>query len=114
MVSEYDVNVNSIKNNITKNTEFLTAILCIAENPERIKNIFADSFARNEYGIYKVIVNINGIPKEIVLDDYIPVYSPSNRPVFCKISHKNQDVAVQNHNPNRPSAKTKKAQKVLL
>lgn len=86
MVSEYDV--NSIKNNITKNTEFLTAILCIAENPERIKNIFADSFARNEYGIYKVIVNINGIPKEIVLDDYIPVYSPSNRPVFCKISHK--------------------------
>lgn len=35
-------------------------------------------------GIYRLAVNIQGKRQEIYIDDYIPVFEGSDRPVFCK------------------------------
>lgn len=63
---------------------FLAAISALAEEPSRIQNIFYDNFELNGVGIYKLIVNFEGCPTEIVIDDYIPVFASTERPVFCK------------------------------
>ena len=48
-------------------------------------NIFHNNFKiNNEVGIYKIVVVKAGVPTEIVIDDYIPVFADTNRPVFCK------------------------------
>ena len=31
-----------------------------------------------------MLINREGVPTEMLLDDYIPVYKSTNRPVFCK------------------------------
>lgn len=38
----------------------------------------------NNEGIYQLIIKENGIPKALIIDDFVPVYKESNRPVFCK------------------------------
>lgn len=35
-------------------------------------------------GIYRLQLALHGKYTEIVIDDYIPVFEGSNRPVFCK------------------------------
>lgn len=63
---------------------FLAAISAIAETPINIERIFQNNMNLNELGIYKLIIDHKGEPREIVIDDYVPVYENSNRPVFCK------------------------------
>ena len=43
-----------------------------------------DNFEIDGHCIYKVIACVDGIITELVIDDYIPVYASTNRPVFCK------------------------------
>ena len=64
---------------------FLSSLAALAEVEERIDNIFHNNFKiNNEVGIYKIVVVKAGVPTEIVIDDYIPVFADTNRPVFCK------------------------------
>jgi calpain-15 len=63
---------------------FLASISALAGVPARIEAIFFENFEVNGFGIYKLIVNFEGVLTEVVIDDYIPVFSTSNRPVFCK------------------------------
>lgn len=57
---------------------FLAAISSLAENENNILQIFGKkdlkSMVKNEFGIYKFIINVAGQPEEIVVDDFIPVY----------------------------------------
>jgi calpain-15 len=63
---------------------FLASLAALAEDPSRIVAIFHEDFEESKYGLYKVLVNREGVPTELVIDDYIPVYKTTNRPVFCK------------------------------
>ena len=67
---------------------FLSSIASLAEVRERIASIFFNNLEYNEQGIYKVLVIQGGAPVEMVIDDYIPVFADTNRPVFCKATGK--------------------------
>lgn len=54
------------------NSYFLTALSCLTESPGLITRLF-DTKKINKEGLYVVWLNINGIWKEILLDDYFPV-----------------------------------------
>ena len=45
---------------------------CLAENPDRIKNLFGDQ-QYNEKGIYKLMMRYKGEIQEVIIDDYVPV-----------------------------------------
>lgn len=61
---------------------FLSSIAALAEEDFRIKNLFP-SLEINPYGIYMARILHQGIIKEVVVDDYIPV-TPQNTPLFAK------------------------------
>jgi calpain-15 len=63
---------------------FLASISALAENPQRIQNIFLDNFVVNGNCIYKVVACVDGVMAEVVIDDFVPVYASTSRPVFCK------------------------------
>jgi calpain-15 len=63
---------------------FLPAISALARFPNRIKTVFHFTTALHQACIYRLIVKVSGEIQEIVIDDYVPVYSDSGRPVFCK------------------------------
>ncbi len=63
---------------------FLASISALAEDPQRIGHIFLDNFELNGNCIYKVVACVGGILTEVVIDDFVPVYASTNRPVFCK------------------------------
>jgi hypothetical protein len=63
---------------------FLSSIAALAEVEERIENIFHNDFTISPYGIYNILMVLGGVPTQIVIDDYIPVFADTHRPVFCK------------------------------
>ena len=71
---------------------FLASVSSIAEDPKRIEDIFCNEMSLKPEGIYRLQVASQGQLKQIVIDDYVPVFQGSNRPVFCK--PKNNEVWV--------------------
>lgn len=63
---------------------FLSSLAALAQEEERIETIFFNNFETSGHGIYKLVVVIGGAPTEMLIDDYIPVFAATNRPVFCK------------------------------
>ena len=53
------------------NCYFLSALSALAENPERVKRLFASSTV-NPTGCYAIKFYLNGKLKEIMIDDMIP------------------------------------------
>jgi len=72
---------DSIVQGALANCYFLSAISTIAENPERIKVIFVNPNL-NSAGIYGVKFCINGQFKQVVVDDFLPVYKSSGKLAF--------------------------------
>jgi calpain-15 len=50
---------------------FLSALSVLAEKPDRIRNMFEEQGAPNDFGIYGVKMFKNGVSRTVVLDDYI-------------------------------------------
>lgn len=63
---------------------FLSSIAALATEEDRIEDIFYNNFKISDIGIYKVVVVKSGVPIEMIIDDYIPVFADTKRPVFCK------------------------------
>ena len=63
---------------------FLSSLAALAAEEERIEQIFHNNFEISGHGIYKLIIVNAGVPSEMIIDDYIPVFASTNRPVFCK------------------------------
>jgi hypothetical protein len=63
---------------------FLPTVAALARHPNRIRTIFHLSPSIEKQGIYCLLVKSGGIVRELVIDDYVPVYSDSGRPAFCK------------------------------
>ena len=62
---------------------FVSTIGALAENQSRIKFLFG-SLDINSAGLYMVRVNIKGVQKEILVDDYFPVYAHNSQFVYAK------------------------------
>lgn len=60
---------------------FLSVLSVLAENPQRIRNLFINDQA-NEYGVYGIRINKNGEWKEVVVDDKFPCIN--GEPAFSK------------------------------
>lgn len=65
---------------------FLCCLSALAERPVYIERLF-DTDKVNEQGVYAVWLNINGMWREIILDDYIPVRKQNNGNVREAFSH---------------------------
>lgn len=63
---------------------FLPTISALARYPHRIETIFNFNLSEQKSCIYRLIVKEAGIIKELVIDDYVPVFKETDRPVFCK------------------------------
>ena len=62
---------------------FLSSISALGEISTRIKNLFGTTDPNPE-GVYMVRVNVRGIQKEVIVDDYFPVYSHNKQFVYSK------------------------------
>lgn len=63
---------------------FLPTIAALAKHPDRIRTVFHLSPEVHKQGIYRLLIKERGTIKEIVIDDYVPVYLDSGKPLFCK------------------------------
>jgi len=68
---------NDIKQGELGDCYFLCALSALAERPRLIDRLFDVDFV-NPYGFYAIWLNINGIWKHIILDDYLPSKSFGN------------------------------------
>ena len=55
------------------NCYFLSAISSLAEYPERIKKVFLTDYT-NAPGVYAVELCVNGEMRNVVVDDFFPVF----------------------------------------
>ena len=63
---------------------FSTALLTLMDQPQRIKRLFVQpTVVASKAGIYQVQLYINGLLTSVVVDDFVPVYKDTNKPVFC-------------------------------
>ena len=76
------ISPNDILQGRLGNCWFMSALACIAENPETVQRLFIDSEV-NESGFYRVRVNKGGEWIVVVVDDYFPCY-PYAGPIFSK------------------------------
>ncbi len=75
--NDYDIFRNIEPSDILQgslgNCYFLCSLSSLAEYPDLISRLF-DFDHKNEYGIYSVWLNINGVWQRIILDEYFPSY----------------------------------------
>lgn len=73
---------------------FLSALACLAENPERIKKLFP-TFKLSDKGVFETLVYLHGDPTNIVLDDYVPFIDlPGYEPqiAFAGLNEKTKNI----------------------
>ena len=73
-----DIKPDDIRQGAVGNCYFLSCLSSIAEYPERIKKIFLTDRV-NKAGCYAMKFHVDGVPREIVVDDR-----------FCYDSHKEE------------------------
>jgi len=64
------------------NCYFLSSLAALADNPDRVTRLIIQHEANNK-GIYCIALNITGLWKEFIIDDYIPTDKNGNL-VFCQ------------------------------
>ena len=77
------IDPNDIKQGCIGICYFLAILSALAEFPERVKKIFANT-AVNKFGVYGVKFFFQGIPQEVIVDDFIPCYPDKIEPFFAK------------------------------
>lgn len=77
------IDPKSIKQGTLDTCHFLSVLGSLAEYPARVRAIFQQN-AINKYGVYALNFFLNGKPREIIVDDYIPCYSNVLEPLFAK------------------------------
>jgi hypothetical protein len=66
------INSNTLTIGSIGDVYLLCGLACLAEKPDLIKNLFPISRV-NQYGVYAVWLNITGIWRIVVVDDFFPV-----------------------------------------
>lgn len=76
------INSNDLRQGMNKNTNFLSVVCSLAENPNRILNLFL-SKKSNQQGIYGIKICYEGEWTEVVVDDYLPCDSKKKNLCFA-------------------------------
>jgi hypothetical protein len=76
-----EIDPNEIKQGALDNFYFLCVVSALSEYRNRIKNIFLTDIT-NQYGVYGIRLYLNGIPEEIIVDDYFPLDTKKNISCF--------------------------------
>ena len=77
------IEVNDIIQGALGDCYFLTAIANLTRFPGIIfKKIFRTQQV-NKNGYYELVFRIDGIPRIVIIDDYIPVYKTTKKPCFA-------------------------------
>lgn len=64
----------------------LASLAALSEQQSNITQIFDGEKILNDQGIYRLNICVLGKPKQLVIDDFIPVYEDNpNRLVFTRI-----------------------------
>lgn len=67
---------------------FLCSVACLAEFPELIRKLFQDdSQELNDYGMYNVMLCIDGQWRNYTLDDYLPCNPAKSSPQFARANN---------------------------
>jgi hypothetical protein len=67
--------VNAIASNYPSNDVLKTILNEIMRKPSILREIFFNSEQEiNNFGIYKLVLNDYGYPREVFIDDLVPVY----------------------------------------
>lgn len=69
---------------------FLASISSLAEDQQRIYDIFDNELAISNFGIYRINANFRGQPQQIIIDDYIPVYADNVKKTIFSRPHNNE------------------------
>eukprot|EP00347_Sterkiella_histriomuscorum_P020362 403338099 len=80
-IENENIQPNDIKQGSIGNCYFLSALSSLAQYPERVLNMF-ENLQEQKIGKYTIRFYIQGEPKLITIDDFIPVRS-DNLPAFC-------------------------------
>lgn len=69
-----------------RDSYFLASIAALIEHEPFVREVFDEEIKITKTGAYKLRLNNKGMPKEIIIDDYLPVYKSNHkRAVFCHI-----------------------------
>ena len=63
---------------------FLSALSCLAERPELIRDLFVTGDAELAQGYVGVQMMVDGCPREVVVDTLFPVYEATGQPCYAK------------------------------
>lgn len=85
-----DISPDDIRQGEMGNCYFLCALSSLAENPGLIKRLF-DTTHPNEFGVYAVWLNVDGMWTEFVLDDFFPVIDNGRGAVQFAFSRTSED-----------------------
>jgi hypothetical protein len=77
------IEVDDIKQGILGDCYFLTALGNLCKFPGFILNLFKTKTV-NKDGYYEIIMIIDGEPRIVIIDDYLPVHSFNRQPCFAK------------------------------
>lgn len=78
-----EIEPNDIKQGQLGDCYLLSSLSSLAERPHVVQKIFNPT-EKNEFGVYSVWLNVNGIWKNIVIDDYFPCLSDKSGPAFSR------------------------------
>ena len=62
---------------------FLCSLSAITEFPKRLQKIF-NMKESNPQGVYSLTFYVDGIPREVIVDDFLPCYKVNSQPIFSK------------------------------
>lgn len=89
-----DINPRSIDQGALGTCYLLAALAELAESPDRIKKLFKTQEVSPE-GMYVIKMYKNGVPVEIVVDDYIPWFKDRKTPLEAFSRGKGSECWVQ-------------------
>lgn len=78
-----DIEPNDIRQGQLGDCYLLSSLSSLAERPFVVKKIFNPA-EKSPYGLYSVWLNVNGLWKNVIIDDYFPCLGENNGPAFSR------------------------------
>lgn len=78
-----DIEPNDIRQGQLGDCYLLSSLSSLAERPFVVKKIFNPA-EKSSYGLYSVWLNVNGLWKNVIIDDYFPCLDENSGPAFSR------------------------------
>ena len=73
MLFDHDICPSDVIQGVLGDCYFLSALAALSEEPEIIRGLFKGRQRYNRQGVYKVTLRVDGIVRDVIVDDYFPV-----------------------------------------